>query len=562
MTPPIDIRADHLRIVQNVLHRHLPDGVKVWVFGSRASWMTKDSSDLDLALERDTDIPAQSLSALDVAFEESDLPYAVDIVDVKRISERFRRIVTHQRVRLPESDRPRPTNPNSDSVGTCPSWRNAALGDVAEFLSGGTPSKDQPAYWNGSIPWASAKDMKSFRLHDTADHVTAEGLANGTREVPAGSVFLLTRGMALLNELPVCVSDRPMAFNQDVKALRPRPGLHPGFLPYLVLGSKGRLLDLVDLAGHGTGRLNSDELKSLNILLPPRPEQRAIAHVLGTLDDKIELNRRMNATLEAMARALFRSWFVDFDPVRAKMEGRDTGLPKDIGDLFPDRLVDSELGEIPDGWQLKPLDSLASFQNGLALQKFRPSQNEARLPVVKITQLRAGETNGREWASATIKSECIIENGDIVFSWSGSLLVKMWCGGRAALNQHLFKVTSEKYPKWFYLHSILAHFPEFQRIAKDKATTMGHIRRHHLTEALCVVPPDRVISRVADTLGGLLERQVANELTRRTLVTLRDLLLPKLVSGELRVNALETMCEREDRPASVGAHGSLTVPPA
>ena len=279
--------------------------------------------------------------------------------------------------------------------------------------------------------------------------------------------------------------------------------------------------------------------RALEITVPPLPEQQAIAHIVGTLDDKIELNRRMSQTLEAMARALFKSWFVDFDPVRAKMEGRDTGLPKRIAELFPARLVDSELGEIPEGWKLKPLDSVANFQNGLALQKFRPSQGEARLPVVKIAQLRAGEASNEEWASATIKPECIIDNGDVVFSWSGSLLVQTWCGGRAALNQHLFKVTSERYPKWFYLHSILSHLPEFQRIASGKATTMGHIKRHHLTDAACVVPPDDVIAQVPDMLEELPERAVVNELECRTLATLRDTLLPKLVSGELRVNALE-----------------------
>ena len=538
MTTPIDIRADHLRIVRDVLRRHLPNGVKVWVFGSRATWTTKDSSDLDLALEGNGEIPARSLAALESAFEDSYLPYAVDVVDVKRINEPFRRIVAAQRVPLPHSHHPSSAN-QGNSAGIGGTRREAALGDFVDFLSGGTPSKNQPAYWNGSIPWASAKDMKSFRLCDTADHVTPDGLANGTRVVPAGTVLLLTRGMALLNELPISVLLRPMAFNQDVKALRPRPGLDAGFLPYLVLGNREELLSLVDLAGHGTGRLNSDQLKGLAVRLPPLSEQHAIAHILGTLDDKIELNRGMNATLEAMARALFRSCFVDFDPVRAKMEGRETALPMGLADLFPDRLVDSELGEIPEGWELKSLDAVARFQNGLALQKFRPSQNEARLPVVKIAQLRAGEANSGEWASASIKPDCVIEDGDVVFSWSGSLLVRTWCGGRAALNQHLFKVTSEKYPKWFYLHCLLSHFPELQRIAADKATTMGHIKRHHLTDAVCVAPPDRVITRVSALLGGLLERGVANEVANRTLMTLRDALLPKLVSGEMPVRNAE-----------------------
>ena len=268
-----------------------------------------------------------------------------------------------------------------------------------------------------------------------------------------------------------------------------------------------------------------------------------VACILGTLDDKIELNRRMNTTLEAIARALFKSWFVDFDPVRAKMEGHDTGLPRHLADLFPDRLVDSELGEIPEGWKVIPLDAIARFQNGLALQRFRPAQNEARLPVVKIAQLRAGEANSGEWASVTIRPECIIEDGDVLFSWSGSLLVKTWCGGRAALNQHLFKVTSGRHPKWFYLNSLLSHLPAFRRIAQDKATTMGHIRRHHLTDALCVVPPDAVIAGISDTFAWLLERQVANELVGRTSVALRETLLPKLISGEIRVGDAEMALE-------------------
>ena len=289
--------------------------------------------------------------------------------------------------------------------------------------------------------------------------------------------------------------------------------------------------------------LNTQLLSNVPIPHPTLPEQSAIAHILGTLDDKIELNRRMNQTLEAMARALFKSWFVDFDPVRAKMTGRDTGFPQDIADLFPDRLVDSELGEIPQGWKVIPLDAIARFQNGLALQRFRPAHNEARLPVVKIAQLRAGEANSGEWASATIRPECIIEDGDVLFSWSGSLLVKTWCGGRAALNQHLFKVTSGRHPKWFYLNSLLSHLPAFRRIAQDKATTMGHIRRHHLTDALCVVPPDAVIAGISDTFTCLLEQKVANELVSRTLVTLRDTLLPKLISGEIRVGDAEMALE-------------------
>jgi hypothetical protein len=217
------------------------------------------------------------------------------------------------------------------------------------------------------------------------------------------------------------------------------------------------------------------DINRIEIPIPPPPEQRAIAHILGTLDDKIELNRRTNETLEAMARALFQSWFVDFDPVRAKAAGRDPGLPKPLADLFPTRLVDSELGEIPEGWEVKNLDEIARFLNGLALQNY-PASDGRSLPVIKIAQLRARNTQGADRASADIDPDYIIEDGDILFSWSGSLECVLWAGGKGALNQHLFKVTSDRYPKWLCYLGIHHHLDDFRHIAAGKATTMGDVK--------------------------------------------------------------------------------------
>ena len=420
-------------------------------------------------------------------------------------------------------------------------WAETTLGAVADFLSGGTPSKDRADYWGGTIPWVTAKDMKRFRLEDTQDHVTENGAENGTKVVPAGTAFLLTRGMTLLNDVPICVAGQPMAFNQDVKALRPKSGVLNEFLPYLLLGHKERLLSSVDLAGHGTGRLNSDQLRRLDVRLPPEPEQRAIAHILGTLDDKIELNRKQNETLEAMGRALFKAWFVDFEPVRAKMEGRWQrgqslpGLPAHLYDLLPDRLVESELGEIPEGWEMRSLDSIANYLNGLALQKFPPESEEEFLPVIKIAQLRAGNTNGADRASARIKPEYIVTDGDVLFSWSGSLEVEVWNGGPGALNQHLFKVTSDKVPKWFYFFATRHHLPAFRAIAAGKATTMGHIQRKHLTDARVAVAPLKSMQEFDAVIAPLFEQFVRNSQQSRTLAQLRDTLLPKLISGELRI---------------------------
>ena len=215
-------------------------------------------------------------------------------------------------------------------------------------------------------------------------------------------------------------------------------------------------LNLADFnAGSGVPTLNRNHIHPLPVRIPPLPEQRAIAHILGTLDDKIELNRRMNATLEEMARALFKSWFVDFEPVRAKMDGRWRrgeslpGLPAEHYDLFPHRLVDSALGQIPEGWEVRGLDSIATFLNGLALQKY-PATEGSGLPVIKIAQLRAGHTQGADSASRALPPQYVVRDGDVLFSWSGSLELDIWAGGEGALNQHLFKVTSAEYPKWVY----------------------------------------------------------------------------------------------------------------
>lgn len=279
----------------------------------------------------------------------------------------------------------------------------------------------------------------------------------------------------------------------------------------------------------------------LELNVPPKEEQRAIAHILGTLDDKIELNRRRNQTLEAMARALFKDWFVDFGPVRAKMEGREPYLPADLWQLFPDRLDDE--GK-PEGWSEQPLDEIADFLNGLALQKFRATDPSDSLPVIKIAELRNGVSAKSDRASREVPAKYIIKDGDFLFSWSGSLLAKFWTEGEGALNQHLFKVTSESYPMWFVSHWVHHHLDEFQAIAASKATTMGHIQRGHLKAAMTLCPPKYVLEKLGVVMAPLVEQSIHNELESRRLAQLRDTLLPKLISGELRITDAEKFLER------------------
>ena len=174
--------------------------------------------------------------------------------------------------------------------------------------------------------------------------------------------------------------------------------------------------------------LNLKDVAQLPIILPDGDERERITNIIGTLDDKIELNRGMNETLEAIARAMFKSWFVDFDPVRAKMSGeppesicRRLGLTASLLALFPDRLIDSELGEIPEGWEVRPLDEIADYLNGLALQKFPPENESEWLPVIKIAQLKSGGTIGADHASHRLNPDFVVDDGDVLFSWSGIL---------------------------------------------------------------------------------------------------------------------------------------------
>jgi type I restriction enzyme S subunit len=250
----------------------------------------------------------------------------------------------------------------------------------------------------------------------------------------------------------------------------------------------------------------------------------------------------MNETLEAMARAIFQDWFVTFGPTRAKMEGRPPYLAPDLWSLFPDRL-DAE-GK-PEGWRGAPLDQIADFLNGLALQKY-PGTGNDDLPVIKIAELRVGVATGSDRAARSIPPQYVVEDGDVLFSWSGSLLQRVWTGGRGALNQHLFKVTSKQWPKWLHYLWVEHHLPSFQAIAASKATTMGHIQRHHLSEAMTVLGSPDVMAAADAMIGPLLDRCLANSLEARTLAMTRDLLLPRLMSGELRVHDFQDNLQRAE----------------
>jgi len=273
---------------------------------------------------------------------------------------------------------------------------------------------------------------------------------------------------------------------------------------------------------------------------PAIVEQRAIARVLSALDDKIEQNRRTAQALERLARAIFQAWFVDFEPVKAKAAGATAfpSMPQTVFDALPTRLVNSDIGPIPEGWEVKALAEIATFLNGLALQKFPPRGDGRDLRVIKIAELRKGSTEGADLANSDVPAAYVIKDRDLLFSWSGTLEAESWFGGNGALNQHLFKVTSSHFPSWFCLLWIHQHLPSFRTIAASKATTMGHIKRGHLQEARIVVPPATAIREADHVIGRLHDLRAQLMIESRKLGTMRDYLLPKLLSGDVQVQSL------------------------
>lgn len=325
----------------------------------------------------------------------------------------------------------------------------------------------------------------------------------------------------------------------DIYVIKNKEGFDKTFLYYLVATEEFTNLATSGSSGTRMPRADWKQLEQSEWQLPDLPTQRQIAQILSSLDDKIELNLQMNQTLEAMAQAIFKEWFVDFN--FPSSESGFTGLTdeQDKGKSGKSRNPENQGSDngLPEGWRVESIDANIEFLNGLALQKYPPLSDGEFLPVIKIRELRQGVTNSSDKANTQIPEKYVIEDGDILFSWSGSLDVVMWSNGKGALNQHLFKVSSEKYPKWFYYYWVKHFLPIYQSIASDKATTMGHIQRRHLTESIINVPTTDLLNKANNIFEPLLEKMKTNSLQIQSLTQIRDTLLPKLMNGKIEIQA-------------------------
>lgn len=518
MTKPIDLRADLAKIVHEIIVRYLPAGVSVRVFGSRANWTAKSHSDLDLALKGSEKLPGSLIDELAESFSESDLPIRVDVVDWHAVPATLQAVIRRDGVPF-----------------------TVQLGEIATLLSGGTPSKSNEAFWGGVIPWLTPKDMGHWD-GTTQAHVTDASIGKGTRLAPPNAVFVAVRGMSLHNEIRVIRSEKPITFNQDIKAIVAGSLIDPLFLFYAITAAKGQLLGLVSAAGHGTGVLDTDRLRSLELRSLPLVEQRSIARAIGALDDKIELNRRMNETLEAMARAIFKDWFVDFGPTRAKMQGRAPYLAPDIWSLFPDRLDDE--GK-PEGWVTSTIGKEVEVVGGSTPSTKEPAfwggdiawatpkdLSSLSTPVLLCTERQITESGLSQIGSGLLPVGTVLLSSRAPIGYMAIAQVPV------SVNQGFIAMICKKRLSnvfvWLWSQS------NMEKVHQNaNGSTFQEISKSNFRPIEVIVPAPELLRVFDETARPLFDRIVTNEKENRTLATTRDFLLPKLMSGEVRLKSTE-----------------------
>jgi type I restriction enzyme S subunit len=381
-------------------------------------------------------------------------------------------------------------------------WDRVSLGDAADWLSGGTPKTDNPEYWGGEIPWITSGSLVEWNLKRSDRTLTELGLNSGSRLVPAGTTLFVVRGMSLKTEFRIGIAKTPVAFGQDLKALRAKEGIEAGFLAYAIKAQTETILELVDEAGHGTGRLNTDQLKALTIPLPPLSEQRSITELLGGLDNKIESNRRLMGILE--------------------------------------KLVEAEYRRSTCNAELTPMDFWVRVEMGSAFKGAFFSEPPVGRPLIRIRDLRM--FTPKVWTTEDRPDEIVIRSGDIVVGMDAEFRSTVWLGAEGVLNQRMCRFTpGAGVSNAFALHAIRDDL-EFCERAKS-GTTVIHLNKSDIDRFMVPKLTLEEHAELAEKTDSLMKGLIAASLESRTLESLRDALLPELLSGRLRTPAAAELVE-------------------
>jgi type I restriction enzyme S subunit len=424
-------------------------------------------------------------------------------------------------------------------------WKEAPLEVHLERITYGftnpMPTADRGPFM------VTARDINHGRiLYEQARSTTEEAfqtLLTDKSRPDVGDVLVTKDGtlgrIAVVDRANVCI-------NQSVALLKPSVTIRPRFLKYLLEEPSNFARMIGDADGTTIKHIYITRLAKMKVRVPAIPIQDMILNVVGSLDDKIELNRQMNETLEAMARAIFKDWFVDFGPTRAKMEGLPPYLAPDLWALFPDRFDEEDK---PDGWSLEPVYDQAQWVNGAAYKDMDFSSEPNALPVVKIAELKNGITQSTRFTNSDLGERYRINDEELLFSWSGnpdtSIDCFIWTLGQAWLNQHIFAVRSNGKRSQCFLYTLLKQLKsEFAEIARNKQTTgLGHVTQQDLIRLKTVIPSQKALLAFDDVAGPLHARFKNNLFENQLLAQTRDLLLPKLMSGEIRLKEAEKIVE-------------------
>ena len=532
MAEGLHLSTRHRAMIEALLREHLL-GVEVWAYGSRVNGRSHDGSDLDLVLRGPNleEKPTGQLGDFEEAVKDSTIPFLVEARDWARLPERFHREIEREHVVMvageKEDEESRPPL-NLDIANEAARLREIlaytrdgewGAGDINTNL---VPMRvirgtDFEAVSHGSlanVPTRYIRPDVSARKTLVPWDILIE-TAGGSKNRPTGRTLLIHPRILERSEIPVtCAS---FARFLRIHCDRANPAYVYWFLQYLY--SIGEM-EKHQVQHTGVARFQfTDFAANIEVPLPPLPEQRAIAHILGTLDDKIDLNRRMNETLETMARVLFKSWFVDFDPVRAKMEGRDPGMPKHLADLFPSRLVDSELGEIPEGWEVKALGDLLELAYGKAL-KADNRRRDGKVPVY-------GSNGQVGW-----HDKWLAQGPGIVVGRKGNPGVVTWVATEFFPIDTTFYVVPKGNNQNLYFLFYALDGQDLPSIAADSAVPGLNRNLAYMNKQ--VMPVDPIVKHFNRYVGPIFARSYCLESESRTLALLRDTLLPKMISGEIR----------------------------
>ncbi len=354
-----------------------------------------------------------------------------------------------------------------------------------------------------------------------------------TPVLPKGNLIAYSEGDILIGNIrpylkKIWYANKNGGCSPDVLVIQAKSNIDSKFLYYSLF--RDDFFSHMMNGSKGTKMPRGDKSQILRFQIPniELSTQQKIAFVLSSLDSKIELNNRINSELEAMAKMLYDYWFVQFDFPDKNGKPYKTSGGKMVWNEELKR-------EIPVGWETGTLLDIANYENGLPCQKYRPTGADF-LRVIKIREMNEGFSSNTEHVRTNIPEKAIIENGDVLFSWSASLDVKLWTGGKGALNQHIFKVTSNSHPKSFFFHQLLNYLQHFKMMAENRKTTMGHITQEHLKQSRIVIPLKQLTLDLEKIIAPLFSKKVINEIENQKLTELRDWLLPMLMNGQVKVS--------------------------